>query len=84
LTFTLFNIVQAVLIDNFMAGPNNLFLSFPEAKLLHLVNLLLVIESCDATRRGHRWDCWYSRAILLANAPIALLASYNLYRLFRA
>lgn len=66
-----------------MAGPNNLFLSFPEAKLLHIVNLVLILERCDATRRAHHWDCWYSRAVLIANAPVAILASYGLYRLFR-
>jgi hypothetical protein len=66
-----------------MAGPSNLFLSFPEAKLLHLVNILLVIERCDAIRRAHRRGCWYSRAILLANAPVAILATYGLFRLVR-
>jgi hypothetical protein len=70
--------------DKFMAGPNNLFLSLPESKVLHLVNLLLVIEGCDAARREHRWDYWYSRAILLVNTPIALYAAYNLVRIFRA
>jgi hypothetical protein len=67
-----------------MAGPSNLYLSPSESKFIHCLNILLVIESCDATRRAHHWDCWYSRAILLANAPVAILASYNLYRLFRA
>jgi len=66
-----------------MAGPSNLFLSFPEAKLLHLVNLLLVIERCDTTRRGHDWDCWYSRIILLANVPVAIVAIHGLFRLLR-
>lgn len=67
-----------------MAGPSDLFLSFAEAKLLHLASLILLIERSDATRRAHRWDCWYSRAILLANAPTAFLLAHNLYRLFRA
>lgn len=66
-----------------MAGPSNLLLSAPEAKLLHLVNLLLVIERCDANRRRHHWNCWYSQAVLLANAPVAILALHGLYRLFR-
>lgn len=71
------------LIDKFMADSSNLFLSASEAKLLHLASVLLVIEGCEATRREHRWDCWYSRAILLANAPVAILTVYNLYKLFR-
>jgi hypothetical protein len=66
-----------------MAGPGNLYFNFAEAKLIHAINLLLVIERCDATRRAHRADCWYSRAALIANVPVAVLASYALYRLFR-
>lgn len=66
-----------------MAGPGNLYFNFAEAKLIHAINLLLVIERCDATRRAHRPDCWYSRAALIANVPIGVLASYALYRLFR-
>lgn len=66
-----------------MAGSSNLYLTSSEAKLLHLVNILLLIESCEVTRRAHHWDCWYSRAILLVNAPVAAVAAYNLYRLFR-
>ena len=65
-----------------MAGPGNLYLNFAEAKLIHAINLLLVIERCDATRRAHKPDCWYSRAALIANVPVAALASYALYRLF--
>lgn len=65
-----------------MAGPSNLYFNFAEAKLIHAINLLLVIERCDATRRAHR-DCCYSRAALIANVPVGLLASYALYRLFR-
>jgi hypothetical protein len=64
-----------------MAG--NLYISTPEAKLLYLVNLLVVLERCDATRKGHHWGCWYSRAILLANAPVVFIAAHGLYRLFR-
>jgi hypothetical protein len=67
-----------------MAGPNNLLLSFAEAKLLHIASLILLVERSDATRRAHRWDCWYSRAALLLNAPAAFLLAHGLYRLFRA
>lgn len=66
-----------------MAGPSNLYFNFAEAKLIHAINLLLVIERCDATRRAHKADCWYSRAALIANVPVAVLASYALLRLFR-
>jgi hypothetical protein len=66
-----------------MAGSSNLYLNLAESKLLHCLTILLVIESCDATRRAHRWGCWYSNAVLLANAPFAVLAFHNLYRLFR-
>lgn len=66
-----------------MAGAGNLYFNFAEAKLIHAINLLLVIERCDATRRAHHADCCYSRAALIANVPVALLASYALYRLFR-
>jgi hypothetical protein len=66
-----------------MAGRSNLHLSLQEAKLLHLVNLLLVVQHCYATQRAHSWSCWYSRAILVANAPVVLVASYGLYRIFR-
>ncbi|KAJ4987784.1 ubx domain-containing protein [Stagonosporopsis vannaccii] len=52
-----------------MAGPGNLYFNFAEAKLIHAINLLLVIERCEATRRAHRPDCWYSRAALIANVP---------------
>lgn len=65
-----------------MAGPGNLYFNFAEAKLIHAINLLLVIERCDATR-AHRADCWYSRAALIANVPVGVLASYALYRLLR-
>ena len=65
-----------------MAGPGNLYFNFAEAKLIHAVNLLLVIHRCDATRRGHSPDCWYSRAALLANIPVGLLAAYALFRLY--
>jgi hypothetical protein len=65
-----------------MAGPGNLYFNFAEAKLIHAVNLLLVIHRCDATRREHSPDCWYSRAALLANIPVGLLASYALFRLY--
>ncbi|KAJ8108115.1 hypothetical protein OPT61_g8393 [Boeremia exigua] len=60
-----------------MAGPGNLYFNFAEAKLIHALNLLLIIERCDATRRAHRPDCWYSRAALIANVPVGVLASYN-------
>ncbi|KAF1924365.1 uncharacterized protein M421DRAFT_424814 [Didymella exigua CBS 183.55] len=66
-----------------MAGPGNLYFNFAEAKLIHAINLLLVIERCDATRRAHRADYYYSRATLIANVPIGVLASFALYRLFR-
>ena len=66
-----------------MAGPGNLYFNFAEAKLIHAINLLLVIERCDATRRAHKPDCWYSRAALIANVPVAALATYALYKLFR-
>lgn len=68
-----------------MAGPGNLYFNFAEAKIIHSINLLLlVIERCDATRRAHRADvCWYSRAALISNVPVGVLASYALYRLFR-
>lgn len=66
-----------------MAGPNNLLLSFSEAKLLHIASLILLVERSDATRRAHKWDCWYSRAILIANAPAACLLAYGIYRQFR-
>jgi hypothetical protein len=66
-----------------MAGPGNLYFNFAEAKFIHIINLVLVLERCDATRRAHSWDCWYSRAALLANVPVALLASYSLYTLLR-
>jgi hypothetical protein len=66
-----------------MAGPNNLYFNFAEAKVIHTLNLILVLERCDATRRAHHWDCWYSRAALIVNVPVALLASYSLYSLFR-
>lgn len=67
-----------------MAGPNNLLLSFSEAKLLNILSLALLVERSDSTRRAHSRDCWYSRAILLANAPTAILLAYNIYRLIRA
>jgi hypothetical protein len=66
-----------------MAGHSNLYLSFAESKLLHCLTILLVIESCEATRKRYPRNYWYSDAILLANAPFAGLAFYNLYRLFR-
>lgn len=66
-----------------MAGPGNLYFNFAEAKLIHALNLLLVIQRCEATRRAHRSDCWYSYAVLAANVPVGLLASYTLYRLLR-
>ena len=67
-----------------MAGPNNLLLSFAEAKLLHIASIILLVERSDATRRAHRWNCWYSRIILLANAPAAFLLVHGLYRLIRS
>jgi len=67
-----------------MAGPNNLLLSFAEAKLLHIASIILLVERSDATRRAHSWNCWYSRAILIANAPAAFLLAHGLYRLLRA
>lgn len=66
-----------------MAGPGNLYFNFAEAKFIHAINLLLVIQQCEAVRRAHRPDCWYSRAVLIANVPIGVIASYALYRLFR-
>ena len=66
-----------------MAGPGNLYFNFAEAKLIHAFSLLLVLERCDSTRRSHSRDCWHSRAALIANVPVAVLASYALYRLFR-
>lgn len=66
-----------------MAGPGNLYFNFAEAKLLHTLTLLLIIERCDATRRRHHADCFYSRAALIANVPVGVLASYALYKLFR-
>ena len=67
-----------------MAGSNNLFFSFAEAKLLHIASLILLLQRSDATRRAHRWNCWYSRAIFLANVPAAFVLAHGLYRLFRA
>lgn len=66
-----------------MAGSSNIFISSAEAKLIHLVNLLLIIERCDSTIKSHRGNCWYSRAILLTNLPAAGLIAYGLYKLFR-
>jgi hypothetical protein len=66
-----------------MAGPSNLYFNFAEAKIIHTLNLLLVLERCHATRRSHSRDCWYSRAALIANVPVGVLASWALYRLFR-
>jgi hypothetical protein len=60
----------------------NLFLSTSEAKFLHIANLILTIERCDTTRRGHGWHCWYSRAVLLVHFPVALFSAFSLYRLF--
>lgn len=62
----------------------NLCLSTSEARVLHVASLLLTLERCDATRRGHGWHCWYSRAVLLFNVPIALFSAVSLYRLFRS
>lgn len=67
----------------YMAGPNNLLLSFPEARLLHIASIILLVERSDAVRRAHTWQCWYSRALLLANAPAAFLLAYGLYRQYR-
>lgn len=66
-----------------MAGPGNLYFNYTEAKLIHTINLLLVLERCGATRRAHKADCRYSRAALAANIPVALFACYGLYKTFR-
>jgi hypothetical protein len=67
-----------------MAVPASLFLSTSEAKFLHIANLILSIERCDTTRRGHGWHCWYSRAVLLIHTPVALFSAFSLYRLYRS
>lgn len=67
-----------------MAGPGNIYFNFAEAKLIHAVNLLLVIQRCDTTRRAFSWpNNWYARAALIANLPVSIIASYALFRLFR-
>jgi hypothetical protein len=66
-----------------MAGPGNLYFNFAEAKLIHILNLVLVLKQCADTRRQHSWDCWYSHAVLVSNVPVVLLATYGLYSLFR-
>ncbi len=66
-----------------MAGQNNLLLGFPEAKLLHIAGLILLVQRSDVTRRALRWDCWYSRALLLVHAPAAVVLVHSLYTLFR-
>lgn len=71
------------LLHPLMAGLSNLFLSGSEAKLLHVVNLLLIIERCDSTLKSHRADCLYSRVVLISQAPLAGLVAYGLFRLFR-
>lgn len=82
-TFTARLFAHRQLLNQHMAGPGNLYFNCAEAKFIHIINLVLVLKRCDATRRAHSWDCWYSRAALVANVPVALLASYGLYRLFR-
>lgn len=62
---------------------DSLLLTASEAKILHAINLLLILERFDATRRDHDWNCVYSRAVLLAYTPVAALSTYGLYRLFR-
>jgi hypothetical protein len=61
----------------------SLFLNTSEAKFLHILNLILTIERCDTTRKGHGFHCWYSRAVLLINVPVALFSAVSLYRLYR-
>lgn len=67
-----------------MAGENNLFLSAPETKVLHIVNLVLVLERFEATRRVHDSSCWYSRAVLAINTPLVLYSAYTLFKLLRS
>lgn len=71
------------LIHSLMADSSYLFLSTPEAKILHIVNILLSIERCDSTFKGHGWHCWYSRVVFLIHGPVALFSAFSLYKLFR-